>query len=51
MNSQETVQALTDSVERGDFDIAKTLLSDDFQYRGLIRKPINDKTWLRRAPA
>ena len=47
MNSQETVQALMDSVQRGDFDTARTLLSDDFQYRGLIRKPINGKTWLR----
>lgn len=47
MNSQETVQALMDSVQRGDFDTAKTLLTDDFQYRGLIRKPINGKTWLR----
>jgi ketosteroid isomerase-like protein len=47
MNSQETVQALMDSVQRGDFDKAKTLLSDDFQFRGLVRRPINGKTWLR----
>ena len=46
MNSQETVQALMDSVQRGDFDKAKTLLSDDFQFKGLVRRPINGKTWL-----
>lgn len=47
MNSQETVQALMDSVQRGDFDKAKTLLSDDFRFTGLIRRPINRKTWLK----
>ena len=47
MNSQETVQALMDSVQKGDFDKAKTFLSDDFQFTGLIRRPINGKTWLR----
>lgn len=47
MNSQETVQALMDSIQRGDFDRAKTLLADDFQFRGLIPRPINGKAWLR----
>ena len=47
MNSQETVQALMDSIQRGDFDKAKTLLSDDFQYKGFFRKSINGRTWLR----
>ena len=49
MNSQETVQALMDSIQRGDFDRAKTLLADDFQFKGLIRtrRPINGKTWLK----
>ena len=47
MNSQETVQALMDSVQRGDFDNAKTLLSDDFQFKGMIRRPISGKTWLK----
>jgi ketosteroid isomerase-like protein len=47
MNSLETVQALMDSVQKGDFDKAKTLLSDDFQFRGLVRRPINGKTWLK----
>ena len=47
MTSQETVQALMDSVQRGDFDKAKTLLSDDFQFKGMIRRPISGKTWLK----
>jgi hypothetical protein len=36
-----------DSVQTGDFDKARTLLSDDFQFRGLVRRPLNGKTWLR----
>jgi len=47
MNSQETVQALMDAVQKGDYDKAKTLLSDDFQFKGLIRRPINGRTWLK----
>jgi ketosteroid isomerase-like protein len=47
MNSQETVQTLMDSVQRGDFDKVKTLLSDDFQFKGLIRRPISGKTWMK----
>jgi hypothetical protein len=46
MNSQETVQALMDAVQRGDFEKAKTLISDDFQFKGLVRKPLSGKTWL-----
>jgi len=47
MNSQETVQALMDSIQRGDFDKAKTLLADDFQFKGLTHRPMSGKTWLR----
>jgi hypothetical protein len=36
-----------DSVQRGDFARAKTLLSDDFRFKGLVRNPISGKTWLR----
>lgn len=46
MNSQETVQALMDAVQKGDYDRAKTLLADDFQFKGLVRRPLNGKTWL-----
>ena len=47
MDSKATVQALMDSVQRGDFDKAKTLLSDDFRYKGFVRNPISGRTWLR----
>ena len=47
MDSKATVQALMDSVQRGDFDRAKSLLSDDFRFKGLVRNPISGKTWLR----
>jgi len=47
MDSKATVQALMDSVQRGDFDRAKTLLSDDFRLTGLARRPISGKTWLK----
>ncbi|HSO14314.1 MAG TPA: hypothetical protein VLT51_18190 [Anaerolineales bacterium] len=47
MNSQEIVQTLMDAVQKGDFDKAQTLLSDDFQIRGLVRRPVSGKTWLK----
>ena len=47
MKSQEIVQTLMDAVQKGDFDKAKTLLSDDFKFKGLVRRPISGKTWLR----
>src|SRR4030095_7760957 len=47
MNSQETVQALMDSIQRGDFDKARTLLSDNFRFKGLVSRSISGKTWLR----
>ena len=47
MNSQETVQALMDSIQKGDFDKAKTLLSDDFRFKGLVSRSISGKTWLK----
>lgn len=46
MTSQETVQAIMDAVQKGDCDRAKTLLSDDFQFKGLVSRPLNGKTWL-----
>lgn len=47
MNPQEIVQTLMDAIQKGDFDKAKTLLSDDFQIKGLVYKPISGKIWLR----
>ena len=46
MNSQETVQALLASVQKGRFEEARTYLSDDFQFSGTFPEPINAETWL-----
>lgn len=40
MNKRETVQALMDAVQQGDFATAKTMLADAFQFSGSIREPI-----------
>jgi predicted ester cyclase len=46
MNKRETVQALMDSVQQGDFVNAKSMLSDDFQFSGPVPEPINAEAWL-----
>jgi len=46
MNKREIVQTLLDSVQKGDFVNAKTLLADDFQFSGPIPEPINREAWL-----
>ena len=46
MNKRETVQALMDSVQKGDFISAKSMLADDFEFSGPIPKPINAEAWL-----
>ena len=46
MNKRETVQALMDSVQKGDFENAKAMLADDFQFSGPIPEPINKEDWL-----
>jgi len=46
MNKRETVQALMDSVQKGEFELAKSMLADDFQFTGPIPEPINKETWL-----
>src|SRR5215211_6002131 len=46
MNQREIVQALLDSVQRGDFEKAKSLLSNDFQFSGPVPEPINAETWV-----
>jgi len=35
-----------DSIQKGDFENAKTMLADDFQFSGPIPEPINAKAWL-----
>jgi hypothetical protein len=46
MNQREIVQALLDSVQRADFEKAKSLLSNDYQFSGPVPEPINADTWL-----
>ena len=46
MDSKATVQSLMDAVQKGDFEKAKTLLTDDFQFSGPIPQPINREAWL-----
>jgi hypothetical protein len=46
MNQRETVQNLMDSIQKGDFKNAKTLLADDFQFSGPIPETINREAWL-----
>jgi len=46
MNKREIVQALLDSVQKGDLDNAKSMLADDFQFSGPTPQPINREAWL-----
>lgn len=46
MDSKATVQSLMDSVQKGDFEKAKSLLSDDFQFSGPVPEPINGDAWM-----
>ena len=46
MNKRETVQALLDSVQEGDFENAKTMLAEDFQFSGPLPEPIDQEAWV-----
>ncbi len=46
MNKRETVQALMDFVQQGDFENVKSMLADDFQFSGNVPEPINAEAWL-----
>jgi predicted ester cyclase len=46
VNKRETVQALMDSIQKGDFETAKSMLADDFQFSGPVPEPINKEAWL-----
>jgi predicted ester cyclase len=35
-----------DSVQKGDFENAKSMLADDFQFSGSVPEPINKEAWL-----
>ena len=47
MDAKTTVQTLLDSVQKADFEQARSLLSDDFQFIGPVPEPINRDAWLR----
>ena len=46
MNKRETVQTLMDAVQKGDLDLAESMLTSDFYFSGAIPEPINKETWL-----
>ena len=46
MNKRETVEALLDSVQKGDLETAKTMLADAFQFSGPVPEPISKEAWL-----
>ncbi len=46
MNKRETVQALMDAVQKGDFENVKSMLADEFQFSGPVPEPINKEAWL-----
>jgi len=46
MNPREIVQALLDSVQRGDFQKAKFLVSNDCQFSGPVPEPIKCEAWM-----
>lgn len=46
MNKRETVQALMDSIQQGDFENAKSMLADNFTFSGSIPEPMNKTDWL-----
>ena len=46
MNKREIVQALLDSIQKGNFESAKSMLAEDFVFSGPVPKPINAEAWL-----
>lgn len=47
MNKREIVQAFMDSIQQGKFEIAKSVLADDFVFSGLVPKSLNKDAWLK----
>src|SRR5512134_1930194 len=46
MNPREIVQALFDSVQRGDFQKARFLVSNECQFSGPVSEPIQREAWM-----
>lgn len=46
MDSKATAQALMHAIQTGDFDKARSHLTDDFQFSGSVPEPIDAEDWL-----
>jgi predicted ester cyclase len=46
MNTKETVQALMDAIQSGEFEKAKSLFADDFKFSGPVPEPISGQAWI-----
>lgn len=46
MNKREIVQSLMDSLQKGEFELANSMLADEFQFSGPVPEPINREDWL-----
>jgi len=46
VNKRETVQAFLDTIQKGDFENAKSMLADDFRFSGPVPEPIDKDAWL-----
>lgn len=46
MDAKATVQALMESIQQGDFEKARSLLSEDFQFSGSAPEPVGGEAWL-----
>lgn len=46
MDAKETVQTLMDSVQKGDYETARSLLADEFMFSGPVPEPIPGDAWL-----
>jgi len=46
MDPKETAQSLMNAIQEGNFDKAKSLLTDDFVFSGPIPEPVNGAEWL-----
>ncbi|MBK9782181.1 MAG: hypothetical protein IPP55_19440 [Anaerolineales bacterium] len=48
MNKRETVQVLMDSIQKGEFELAKSMLADDFQFSGSVPGAAQQQCWILR---
>lgn len=46
MDATTTVKSLMDSIQKGDFEKARSFLSNDFIFSGSVPEPVNTEAWL-----